>query len=163
MKEFRWHTKMHLGLALCLIAIMLVTAAMPALHVLADSAYHTEHIQLRAVGDAPLDYGFVNNIHPDGPEVYAHEIYELKGALPHASYEVFLMVYVADTTCSSQVVRIPTARLSTNEDGNGQAQFFLPPAGVPSAWRASTHGIRWEIEHNGSVVYDTVCIAVALD
>ena len=35
----------------------------------ADQAYHTEHLPLSPVADAPLKSGFVNNIHPHGPQV----------------------------------------------------------------------------------------------
>jgi hypothetical protein len=47
----------------------------------ADSAYHTERLALRGVGGAPGG-GMVVNVHANGPNVYAHEIYTLSHAVP---------------------------------------------------------------------------------
>src|SRR4029453_3553390 len=44
-----------------------------------DSNYPPAHIALAPVGSAPLTSGFVENIHANGPNVYAHEIYQLNG------------------------------------------------------------------------------------
>jgi len=56
--------------------------------VAADAVYHTQHMQLAAVGGAPLRSGFVQNIKANGPTIYAHEIYVLKGAAPRSTYTV---------------------------------------------------------------------------
>jgi len=163
MKILTSHSKKQIGMVIFLIAILLVLTTLPTSIAAADEAYHTDYIQLQPVGDAPLREGFVNNIHPNGSQVYAHEIYELKGAQPYTTYNIFLMVYPFDTQCSAGAARIPTATLVTNEDGNGVGQFFLPPEGVPADWRSNTHGVRWEIKLDNSLVYDTACTAVALD
>ncbi len=44
----------------------------------ADAVYHSQHIALNPIGGAPLRSGFVENIHADGPQVYAHELYVLR-------------------------------------------------------------------------------------
>jgi hypothetical protein len=49
----------------------------------ADRVYHSEHMTLTPVDTAPLRSGFVQNVHANGPNVYAHEIYVLSGALPN--------------------------------------------------------------------------------
>ena len=46
----------------------------------ADAAYHASHLPLHATGSAPLRSGFVENIHANGPTVYAHENYIVNGA-----------------------------------------------------------------------------------
>jgi hypothetical protein len=54
--------------------------------------------ELVPVSDAPLQSGFVVNIHPNGPVIFAHEIYQLNGAAPSTTYQVMLMVYPLDST-----------------------------------------------------------------
>jgi hypothetical protein len=131
----------------------------------ADSVYHSEHLPLVSVGGAPLHHGFVENIHPNGPQVYAHEIYTLKGALPNTTYQVFLLVHLGDPGCDSSVATDfgPTA-LTTNAAGNGTADRFIFPSSVPLEIRNQTHGVRWEVRlPNGTLVYQTACTNVTLD
>jgi hypothetical protein len=54
-----------------------------------DAVYHSQHIALRPVGSAPLRSGFVENIHTNGPTVYAMQRYALVGAVP-GNYAVTL-------------------------------------------------------------------------
>ena len=77
----------RMGRALAL-AISAIAFAFVVPIAAADSVYHTEHLALRPVGDAPLRSGFVNNIKAQGPMVYAHEVYVLNGALPNETYTV---------------------------------------------------------------------------
>ena len=42
-------------------------------------------------------FGFVENIHPNGPQVYAHEQYHLQHAVPRTEYTVTLHIYGPDT------------------------------------------------------------------
>ncbi len=69
-------------------AFMVAAAAVPvaALAPLAaaDAVYHSEHLDLAPVGSAPLRSGFVQNIKAEGPNVYAHEVFVLNGAVPNA-------------------------------------------------------------------------------
>jgi len=131
----------------------------------ADSVYHSEHLPFAAVGGAPLDHGFVQNIHANGPQVYAHEIYSLKGALPGTTYQVFLLVHLGDPGCdSSAATDFGSTALTTNAAGNGTADRFIPTAAVPAGIRNQTHGVRWEVRTaGGTLVYRTACTNVTLD
>ena len=131
----------------------------------ADSVYHSEHLPLVAVGGAPLDHGFVQNIHANGQKVYAHEIYSLKGALPNTTYQVFLLVHLGDPGCDgSTATDFGPTTLTTNGGGNGTADRFILVADVPSAIRNQTHGVRWEVRTTGgTLVYQAACTNVTLD
>jgi hypothetical protein len=128
----------------------------------ADRFYHSQHIPLEPVGDSPLRSGFVENIHANGPNVYGHEIYHLSGAAPNTIYQVTLLLFPFDPSCSAAPVAVPTAQLRTNGAGNGNANFFFRPSDVPPEIRNATHGIRWTVASAGSA-YETSCSAVTLD
>ncbi len=128
----------------------------------ADAVYHSQHIALNPIGGASLRSGFVENIHADGPQVYAHELYVLNGAEPDTVYQVTLLLYPFDSSCLSGAVPIPTASFQTNAAGDGIGQFIFHPGDVPPALRGATHGIRWEVA-SGSSTYSTACSSVTLD
>ena len=148
----------------------LVAAALVPL-ALADQVYHTQKIALAPTNGAPLAAGRVQNIHPNGPTNYAHEIYFLNGALANTTLYVFLLVYVDDTACSGPAgVHLNTATLVTNDHGHGTADAFLTPqmaAGLrPQAGGTREHGVRWELSTDplgADVVYATTCSEVVLD
>jgi hypothetical protein len=107
---------------------VLMTSAFAALALMvgavsasADAVYHSQHIAFAPIGASPLRSGYVENIHADGPNVFAHEQYVVNGAEPDTSYQVVLMVFPGDTTCSTSPITIPTAMLATNAAGNGNA------------------------------------------
>ena len=129
----------------------------------ADRVYHSEHLPLVAVGGAPLHSGFVENVHPNGSQVYAHEIYSLKGAVPNTTYQVFLLAHLGDPGCdASTATNFGFTELTTNAAGNGTADRFIPS--VPEAIRNQTHGVRWEVRTtSGTLVYETACTNVTLD
>jgi hypothetical protein len=52
----------------------------------ADAVYHTQHMALEPVGNAPLRSGFVQNIKANGATIYAHEVYVLIGAAPRTAW-----------------------------------------------------------------------------
>ena len=145
--------------ALTLCSLVLLATAPGAA---ADRFYHSQHLDLQPVGASPLDAGFVENIHANGPIVYGHEIYVLEGAAPNTTYQVTLLLYPFDPSCSTAPVAVPTAQLTTNGVGNGQADFVFRPSDVPPEIRNATHGIRWTITGPSSS-YETVCSAVMLD
>jgi hypothetical protein len=94
-----------------------------------DSTYHTGHIELAPLASAPLSSGFVQNIHANGPNVYAHEIYQLNGAEPSSSFQVVLSIWTANTSCSGEpALQLPTAVVTTNGAGNGLADVVFTPA-----------------------------------
>jgi len=128
----------------------------------ADAVYHSQHIDLQPVGSSPLRSGFVENIHPNGPQVFAHEVYALNGVEPKTTYQVTLLIYPFDPGCLAGASGIPTARLTTNAAGNGRADFFIAPGDIPPVLRNATHGVRWTVTSAGSA-YETACSAVTLD
>jgi len=147
------------------VAGLVTTAVVLALApgAVADKVYHSEHMRLEPVGSAPLAKGFVENIHADGPSVYAHEIYVLNHASPDTSYEVHLLAYPFDPACEGAPADFGFTTLTTNGAGNGRASRLIRPADVPAELRDATHGIRWEVRSGGATVYATDCTAVTLD
>jgi hypothetical protein len=140
-----------------------VAALVSAQSAAADAVYHSEHMRLSPVGGAPLRTGFVQNIHPNGPNVYARERYVLNGALANQRYEVRLLVHLFDASCSSTPVPFRSTALDTNGAGNGSAQLLLRPEDVPTAVRNATHGVHWEVWRDGTLAYKTACTSVTLD
>jgi hypothetical protein len=129
----------------------------------ADRVYHSEHLALTPVGGAPLRSGFVENTKAQGPQIYAHEIYVLNGAVPNARYTVTRNFYFGPN-CSdeSRVFRSKVADLSTNANGNARADAKVAPEDV--AGFEGVHGVLWTVEDvAGTVVYQTACTAVTLD
>ena len=124
----------------------------------ADSAYHTERLELRGLNGAPGG-GMVVNAHPNGPIVYAHEIYEPNGAVP-GTYQVALHIFPASLTCSGGSAVIPTATIETNANGNGSADVKFTPADAAGI-RGLTLSIYWTV--TGPATYVTDCTIVTLD
>ncbi len=147
---------MTLGVAAALAALAIAPLAS------GDAVYHSQHVALQAVGSSPLRSGFVENIHPNGPNVFAHEVYVLNGAEPGTTYQVTLLIYPLDPVCAAGPALIPTAQLTTNGIGNGRADFFIAPGDVPAALRSATHGVRWTVT-SATSSYETTCSAVTLD
>ena len=143
--------------------VVAATALVSAQSAAADAVYHSEHMRLSPVGGAPLQSGFVQNIHPNGPNVYARERYVLNGALAHQRYEVRLLVHLFDPTCSNAPTPFRSTALDTNASGNGSAQLLLRPEDVPAAVRNATHGVQWEVWRSGMLAYRTACTSVELD
>ena len=128
----------------------------------ADRVYHSQHVALSPIGGAPLRSGFVENIHADGPNVYAHEQYVVNGAEPGTTYQVVLMIFPLDTTCSSRPITIPTAVITTNAAGNGSADHVFTPADADGL-RGLTVGGMWFLMNGNTAAYATSCTTVHLD
>ena len=131
-----------------------------------DAVYHTQHLAIEAVGDAPLRSGFVNNIKANGPRVYAHEIYVLNGASPRTTYTVTNHFVVGDPDCDTTEghgfdASFVTAEFTTNRSGNGRADIVIRPADVGGL--TGTHSTSWTIESAAGDVYRTGCTTVELD
>ena len=142
--------------------LILISAAALALGLAgsaaADSAYHTERLALRGVDGAPGG-GMVVNVHANGPNVYAHEIYTLSHAVP-GTYQVVLNLYTGSLDCSGTLATLPTAEITTNAVGNGQADVKFTPEMVGEL-RGSTVSISWTVI--GPATYVTRCTVVTLD
>jgi hypothetical protein len=124
----------------------------------ADRVYHTERLELSGVGGAPGG-GMVVNIHPNGPNVYAHEIYTLRHAVP-GTYQVFLNLFPTSLNCTGSSAALPTATITTNAIGNGWADVKFTPEDVGSL-RGMTFSISWSVV--GPATYVTACTVVTLD
>jgi hypothetical protein len=134
----------------------------PSATALGDATYPSQHIPLHPVSDAPLRSGFVENIHPNGPNVYAHEVYVLNGAEPDSTYQVTIELFVLDPSCSSTPTPLPTATLETNAVGNAKSQHFFTPADADGL-RNATHGAIWTLSTPDGVQYETDCSTIVLD
>src|SRR5215213_3598598 len=110
-----------------LVAITLGAAVLAAAAA-ADAVYHTERLELAGLPGAPGG-GMVVNVHTNGPQVYAHEIYMLRDAVP-GTYQVILNVFPTSLDCTGTALAIPTATLHTNARGNGRADVKFTPEDV---------------------------------
>ena len=128
----------------------------------ADSTYHSAHIALAPISGAPLRSGFVENIHANGPNVFAHEQYVVNGAEADASYQVVLMIFPGDTACASSPITIPTAVITTNAAGNGNAYHVFTPADAEGL-HGLTVGGMWVLAREGMPEYASSCAVVHLD
>jgi hypothetical protein len=124
----------------------------------ADQVYHTERLELKGVGGAPGG-GMVVNIHPNGPNVYAHEIYTLRHAVP-GTYQVSLNLFMTSLDCTGATAALPTAMLTTNATGNGRADVKFTPEDAAEI-RNMTFSISWTVA--GPATYVTACTVVTLD
>jgi hypothetical protein len=144
-------------------AVIALVAAVAATAVLAagaraDAVYHTARLPLAPLASAPGG-GMVVNAHANGPTVYAHEVYMLKGAAP-GTYQVALHIDASGLTCKSPTIVIPTATLTTNHVGNGAADFFFTPADA-GGLRGTTVSAFWTV--TGPATYATSCTTITLD
>ena len=133
--------------------------------VAADQVYRTEKIAFTAVGSAPLRDGFVVNIHANGPKLYAHEIYTLKGAAKYTTYQVYLTAFGDPPDCTAALADpLPMAGLSTNAAGNGQASAKIPPEVITEfGLHGATIGVVWTIMVGDDIHYQTGCTTAVLD
>jgi hypothetical protein len=139
-------------------AVILVAGAGP---VAADAAYRTERLELVAESGAQGD-GFIVNIHPNGPQVFALERYALRGALPRTTYDVTLVIDGAQALCGFPI-KIPMASGTTNSLGHLTVRgMVLRPAGIPGCLRGETFPIHWEVR-SGGVLTHTAATVVSLD
>lgn len=147
------------------VAAVLALAALPliASSAAADQFFHTSHADLMPIGSAPLESGFVNDIHAQGETISAQERYVLVGALPDTTYTVALYIYVGDPTCTVLTRVRQTATFETNAVGNAEGAFtFLVPATGPPPPNPVASGIVWVISSGGVPQYQTACVPVTL-
>jgi hypothetical protein len=147
-----------------LTALALACAALVPPFAAADRVYHTEHLSLAAVSGAPLRSGFVQNIKAEGPRIYAHEIFVLKGAPARTTYTVTRDFFFQDPACAGSLVfhDEDIAELRTNASGNARGDVFVEPAEV--AGFEGVHGVTWTVrDAGGAIAYRTSCTAVTLD
>jgi hypothetical protein len=142
-------------LALGLLVVSTATAR-------ADAVYHTERLTLNAVGGAS-GTGKVVNVHPNGPNRYAIETYQLRDADAGATYQVWLNLYIGSADCSgTPAASLATAQIRTNDAGNGTGQLVLSPADV-AGLRGMTFPINWTVTQGETTTHETPCTFVTLD
>jgi hypothetical protein len=149
-------------MAVTVFALSLVAVLLLAPNAAADRVFHTLHADLHSVNGAPLQSGFVNDVHTNGVVNAAHEIYHVSGASPNTTYQVAIFLYLFDPSCSTAPLILPTAQLTTNGAGNGNANFTFP-AGPPSPLTGPTHGILWRLIGPTGVAYETGCNPLVID
>lgn len=148
------------GMTAGALALALLLAG--ATSVQADAVYHTERLTLDPMGEASGS-GMVVNIHPNGPEVYAIEQYQLRGADPGATYQVWLRLYIGQADCDgSPAASLNTAQIETNVAGNGTGQLVLTPQDV-AGLRGMSFPISWSVTQDGITTHATRCTIVTLD
>jgi hypothetical protein len=136
--------------------------ALGAPDALGDAAYHSGHVALRPAGAAPLRSGFVENIHPNGPQYFAHERYVLNGAIPDASLQATLHIY-GTSDCTGGFFPFPTVVVHTNREGNGEANEDLPLSVVPPQNHNLTLWITWNLGDSNAPTYVSDCTPVTND
>ena len=141
-----------------------VVAALAIVPVAAgDGVYQTQKYPFTPVAVAEHGSGFIENIHANGPIVYAHEQYALRGALPQTTYDVNIHVSApADTTCASPILTAVTATFTTNPAGNGNAYHVFTPTDV-GPLRDTTVHVFWTITTGATLAYTTPCETIRLD
>jgi hypothetical protein len=144
---------------ICLMAAMAVAAATPAL---ADRAYPSQHIPLASVDGEQIDTEFVENIHVNGPQIFALERYVLVGASPTTEYQVTIKIY-GDPGATMSLGALPTVAFGTNAVGNGVGRFTLPLSGVDQGLHGLTLHLVWELSVGGAVAYHSPISMVVLD
>lgn len=130
----------------------------------ADQYFHTSHADVSSIGGAPLQSGFVNDIHTNGATISAQERYVLNGAEPNTTYTVSLNIF-SDSTCTTLVRSVPTETFTTNAAGNGEAGHTFaqtapwPPETPPTL---RTVYIQWVFSSEGVPQYATDCVPVVV-
>ena len=140
-----------------LVALTLCAAALAGTAA-ADAIYHSERLNLMGLAGAPGG-GMVVNVHTNGPQVYAHEIYTLRHAVP-GTYQAILNVFPTSLNCTGAALAFPTATLQTNGHGNGRADVKFTPEDV-TGFRGMTLSLSWTV--TGPATYVTRCTVVVLD
>ena len=149
---------------LVVVAAAVLSVGLTVAPALGDGVYHSSHIQLLPTGATPLRSGFVENIHANGPNVFAREIYVLNGAQPNTTYQVTLNIFAFDPSCTgAPAAVVPTATITTNAAGNGRGDAVFRPADVPAVLRNATHGAIWTVSDSSGVAYSSGCEVVTLD
>jgi hypothetical protein len=150
-----------LGRPFWIAAVVVAAAGFAVSPALADQVFHTTHASVHSIAGAPLKSGFVNDIHTNGVVNSAHEEYHLNGAQPNTTYQVQLVIYPTTNCSGAPFLIFPTAQLTTNGAGNGNADFTFPagPANNPPL----QVGIVWQFLLNGVPVYATDCVPVTID
>ena len=117
--------------------------------------YHTERLQF-VRSDADF-HGQVINIHPNGPVNGALERYQIVGAAPQATYNVWIQF------CGKTFEDfMRTTGIVTNRQGAGHARARFTAAQL-EPFSGVTVSIRWVLKSDGAIAYTTACTTVTID
>lgn len=149
--------------ALAVLAAGVVTASFATFATAAS--FPAQHFSLMPVGSEPLQEGFVEVIHPEGPQLYARHVYELNGARIHESYNVVISIWTSSLACSDDPdLVLPVAIVVTNASGNGRADALHDPELLAAlGLRGLTIGGTVTLLHEASPAYTTGCKVIQLD
>jgi hypothetical protein len=144
--------------------VAIVFAALPLLAATAaaDQYFHTTHAELTPIGAAPLQSGFVNDIHSNGPTISAQERYQLYGAKPSTTYSVALHLSFVDPTCTAVNAVFNSTSFTTNATGNGHGDFTFYAANPAPPPNPRQVYIRWVVSSGGVPQYQTDCVPVVI-
>lgn len=154
------------SLLVTLIVLGVVGAVAVPTAATADGTYHSAHIILAPTDGTTGGSGFVENAHANGPNIYAHEQYKLRGAAPFTSFQVTLHVYVGDPTCTPAPglpAEVPTEVLTTNAAGNAAGYHVFTPTDAAGLPKNVPHGIVWTMVAGPGAAYTSGCEVVVLD
>ena len=149
--------------ALAVLAAGVVTASFATLA--AAASVPAQHFTLAPVNGEPLANGFVEVIHPNGPQVYARHEYQLNGGEENQSYDVVISIWTSNLTCSgAPLIVIPAAVLVTNTSGNGHASVVHTPDMLAALGiRGLTIGGQVTLLRDSTPAYTTGCQVIQLD
>jgi hypothetical protein len=149
--------------ALALLAVGVVAASSATLAAAVPSP--AQNFPLVPLTDEPLREGFVEVIHPDGPQVYAHHVYQLNGARSDQSYEIVISIWTSNLVCAADPTFVlPAGVVDTNPSGNGEADVVFAPELLDAlGLRGLAIGGNVTLFHDGSPVYTTGCRTIQLD
>ena len=149
------------GLATLVAGLVITSLATPA----TAEPFPAQHLSLVPVSGEPLKKGFVEVIHPNGPQVYAHHVYQLNGARDNQSYEVVISIWTSNLECAGDPAFVlPAAVVDTNPAGNGGADAVFAPELLDALGiRGLTIGGNVTLLREGSPAYSTGCQVIQLD
>jgi len=148
-----------------LAGLALVVVATTAVALATAAPFPAQHFPLAPVAGEPLRDGFVEVIHPDGPKVYAHHVYQLNGARSSESYPVVISIWTSSLTCdAAPTFVLPVAEVQTNAAGTGRADAVHAPELLDALGiRGRTIGGIVTLLRNESPAYTTGCQVLELD
>lgn len=152
-----------IGATVCALALLAVVASFAT--TAAAEPFPAQHFSLVPVSGEPLKKGFVEVIHPDGPQVYAHQVYEVNGAGSNQSYEAVISIWTSNLACAGDpALVLPAAVVDTNPAGNGEADAVFTPELLDALGiRGLTIGGNVTLYREGLPAYSTGCNEVELD
>jgi hypothetical protein len=145
-------------------AALTTLAAVSTAPAVADGTYHSAHILLAPAAGTSAGSGFVENAHANGPNVAAHEQYQLRGAMADTDYQVTLHLYLTSPTCTGAAdFNLDSAVLTTNAAGNAAGKAVFTPTDAAPLPKGVPLGVVWTVSAGPTSTYTSGCETVVLD